>query len=68
MSSIELKDSSGLARFGMIEGCPAGLNFSPDFLQTELDRRRPGQAAWVSARKKFLAVFIKIKLWAPRFV
>lgn len=36
----------------VIEGCPAGLDFSPEFLQHELGRRRPGQASWVSARNE----------------
>lgn len=45
-------ESHGEALGCVIEGCPAGLYFSPEFLQTELDRRRPGRAAWVSARNE----------------
>ncbi len=36
----------------VINGCPAGLAFDLDFIQQELDRRRPGQSAIVTQRKE----------------
>ena len=36
----------------VIDGCPAGLPFDLDFIQQELDRRRPGQSAIVTQRKE----------------
>jgi chorismate synthase len=36
----------------VIEGCPPGLRLDLDALQADLDRRRPGQSALVSARKE----------------
>ncbi len=34
----------------VIDGCPAGLTIDKDFIQNELDRRRPGQSAIVTQR------------------
>lgn len=36
----------------VIDGCPAGLTIDTDFIQSELDRRRPGQSAIVTQRKE----------------
>ncbi|NOX47858.1 MAG: chorismate synthase [Chlorobi bacterium] len=36
-------ESHGKAIGGIIDGCPAGLEMDFDFIQNELDRRRPGQ-------------------------
>jgi chorismate synthase len=35
-----------------IDGCPAGLDFDIEFIQSELARRRPGQSAIVTQRKE----------------
>ena len=36
----------------IIDGCPAGLEIDSDFLQQEMDRRKPGQkGAAVTQRK-----------------
>jgi len=45
-------ESHGLALGGIIDGCPAGLEMDLDFIQKELDRRRPGQSKIVSQRKE----------------
>jgi chorismate synthase len=45
-------ESNGLALGGIIDGCPAGLNVDVDFVQLELDRRRPGQSHIVTQRKE----------------
>lgn len=36
----------------VIDGCPAGLAVDLDFVQAELDRRKPGQSAIVTQRKE----------------
>lgn len=36
----------------IIDGCPAGLPIDTDFIQHELDRRKPGQSAIVTQRKE----------------
>ncbi len=45
-------ESHGVAIGCVIDGCPAGLDFDLDFIQSELDRRRPGQSNIVSQRKE----------------
>lgn len=37
-------ESHGSAVGGVIDGCPAGIALSADFIQGELNRRRPGQS------------------------
>jgi chorismate synthase len=37
-------ESHGVAVGCVIDGCPAGIEISRDFIQSELDRRRPGQS------------------------
>ena len=36
----------------MLDGFPAGVEVDLDFLQNELDRRRPGQSHLTTARKE----------------
>lgn len=36
----------------VIDGCPAGLELSPEDIQHELDRRRPGQSALTTSRQE----------------
>lgn len=36
----------------VIDGCPSGLEIDFDFIQTELDRRKPGQSSITSQRKE----------------
>ncbi len=45
-------ESHGQAMGGVIDGCPAGLELDLGFIQSELDRRRPGQSTIVSQRKE----------------
>jgi chorismate synthase len=45
-------ESHGEALGGVIDGCPAGLSLDLDFIQNELDRRRPGQSHIVTQRKE----------------
>lgn len=45
-------ESHGEAMGGVIDGCPAGLIIDFDFIQKELDRRRPGQSSIVTQRKE----------------
>ena len=45
-------ESHGEAIGVVIDGCPAGLNIDMDFLQSELDRRKPGQSNITSPRKE----------------
>lgn len=37
---------------GVIDGFPAGIVIDMDFVQAELDRRRPGQSRITTARKE----------------
>ena len=43
-------ESHGLAVGGIIDGMPAGITLDMDFIQSELDRRKPGQSAITTAR------------------
>ncbi len=45
-------ESHGEALGGIIDGCPSGLAIDYDFVQSELDRRRPGQSHIVTQRKE----------------
>ncbi len=45
-------ESHGEAIGGIIDGCPAGLKIDFDFVQSELDRRKPGQSHIVTQRKE----------------
>ena len=45
-------ESHGIALGGILDGCPAGIQIDLDFIQSELDRRRPGQSHIVTQRKE----------------
>jgi chorismate synthase len=45
-------ESHGPAIGGVIDGCPAGLAVDTEFIQQELDRRRPGQSSITTQRKE----------------
>ncbi len=45
-------ESHGKAVGGVIDGLPAGIAIDMEFIQQELDRRRPGQSAITTARKE----------------
>jgi len=45
-------ESHGPAIGGIIEGCPAGLKIDIDYIQSELNRRQPGQSHITTQRKE----------------
>lgn len=45
-------ESHGKAIGVTIDGCPAGLEIDEDFIQKELDRRKPGQSKITTQRKE----------------
>ncbi len=45
-------ESHGAAIGVTIDGCPAGLAFDTDFIQAELDRRKPGQSRITTQRRE----------------
>ncbi len=51
-------ESHGKALGCLVDGVPAGLNIDEDFIQSELDRRKPGKNEYATARKEADAVEI----------
>ncbi len=51
-------ESHGDAIGGIIDGMPAGVPINLEMVQNELDRRRPGQSAIVTARKESDSVHV----------
>ena len=45
-------ESHGKALGAVVDGCPAGLSLSEDDIQIFLDRRKPGQSRYTTARKE----------------
>lgn len=45
-------ESHGVAIGGVLDGCPAGIAVDMDFIQGELDRRKPGQSSITTQRKE----------------
>jgi chorismate synthase len=45
-------ESHGVAIGGIIDGCPAGLEVDISFVQSELERRKPGQSRITTQRKE----------------
>ncbi|QDO94829.1 chorismate synthase [Formosa sediminum] len=45
-------ESHGMALGGVIDGCPSGITLDLDAIQTEMNRRKPGQSAIVTQRKE----------------
>ena len=45
-------ESHGAAIGGVIDGCPAGIALDMEFIQHELNRRRPGQSAITTQRNE----------------
>lgn len=45
-------ESHGEAVGGVVDGMPAGIDIDLDFIQSELDRRRPGQSSITTSRKE----------------
>ena len=45
-------ESHGAAIGGVVDGMPAGIKIDMDFIQQELNRRRPGQSSITTSRKE----------------
>lgn len=45
-------ESHGVAIGGVIDGCPSGIKLNLEEIQTELNRRKPGQSEIVTQRKE----------------
>ncbi len=45
-------ESHGVAVGGVVDGMPAGIDIDMDFIQSELNRRRPGQSHITTARNE----------------
>ena len=45
-------ESHGTAIGGIVDGCPAGIPFDIDFVQSQLDRRKPGQSHITTTRSE----------------
>lgn len=45
-------ESHGKAIGVVVDGCPAGVDFDPEFIQQELDRRKPGQSRITTQRQE----------------
>ena len=45
-------ESHGAGIGGVVDGMPAGITIDMGFIQSELDRRRPGQSSITTARKE----------------
>ncbi len=45
-------ESHGKGIGGVIDGCPSGITLDMEFIQQELNRRRPGQSALTTARRE----------------
>jgi chorismate synthase len=45
-------ESHGVAIGGIIDGCPSGLKIDLNFIQQQLDRRKPGQSKITTQRKE----------------
>jgi chorismate synthase len=51
-------ESHGLALGAIVDGCPPGLELTEADIQTDLDRRKPGQSRYTTQRKEEDAVKI----------
>lgn len=45
-------ESHGKAVGAVVDGCPSGLEIDREFIQRELDKRRPGQSSYHSSREE----------------
>ena len=45
-------ESHGLAMGAIVDGCPPNIELNEEIIQTELDRRKPGQSKHVTQRKE----------------
>jgi chorismate synthase len=56
-------ESHGPAIGGVIDGMPAGIKVEIDYMQYELDRRRPGQSAITTSRKESDRIEVLSGVW-----
>ncbi|MDO9153459.1 MAG: chorismate synthase [Paludibacter sp.] len=45
-------ESHGVAIGGIVDGCPSGIELNESYIQSELDRRKPGQSSISTPRKE----------------
>lgn len=45
-------ESHGIGYLGIVDGCPAGLELSEQDIQTDLDKRKPGQSKFTTQRRE----------------
>ncbi len=45
-------ESHGPALGVVVDGCPSGLRLTPDLIQRDLDRRKPGQSKYTTQRRE----------------
>lgn len=45
-------ESHGPALVGIVDGCPPGIKLDVEHLQTDLDRRKPGQSRYTTQRRE----------------
>ena len=45
-------ESHGVGIGGIVDGCPAGISIDEAYIQSELDRRKPGQSKIATPRKE----------------
>lgn len=45
-------ESHGTGMGGIVDGCPAGIALDEDYIQNELDKRKPGQSKSSTSRKE----------------
>lgn len=58
-------ESHGTAIGAVIDGCPAGIELTPEIIQKELDKRRPGKGGGESPRKEPDVVEIMSGIFQP---
>ncbi|MCH7672148.1 MAG: chorismate synthase, partial [Proteobacteria bacterium] len=51
-------ESHGPALGCVVDGCPPGMPLSPEDMQVDLDRRKPGQSRFTTQRKEADAIQI----------
>lgn len=66
-------ESHGKAIGAVLDGCPAGLSLCEEDIQVFLDRRKPGQSRYTTARKeeiwwKSFPEFLKERLPVLQFL
>ena len=58
-------ESHGTALGAVIDGCPPGIDLTPEMIQAELERRRPGKGGATSPRNEPDMVQIMSGIFQP---